>query len=656
MTRDDWKRAEPILTEALLLPEAEQRGLLETVDLDEALRRDILMLLRRSMIGSASVAVAGQPSMSSSSPQSPLPSPPPPLPPLAPGSTLATGRYVVVRQIGRGGMGAVYLGHDTTFGTLVALKIMPYDERLLAEARRAAVCSDHPHVATIHNVLQEQVGGQDLGVLVMEYVAGTPASHLLDDGPVDVGRVLKWGRQIAAAIAHAHEHQVLHCDLKPANIAITSDGRAKVLDFGISRATFEADDSKLPVRGTMPYMAPEQLVSKQFLPAGDVYSLGVTLFELLTGRRPFEGDDDMLQLRIVAAPPPDARDLVADVPPELEKVLARAMEKDPARRFRSARSFERALEAVEAGVQYTSGLVPVPPRAVPPPLSLWTKIGLGFIGTLSIVAAVGLLGAYTSAVYNQVLERAGFASDSLWDWLNYGLRASGGPFAFLVITTLAWMVVRFVGRLTVHLLDPRQRLRLRLSGFYRHVSGRLDLSDAAARSVAALLVSASALAIATFLYRDLFPAFVAFAATSPPERLALLAPEHVGEHNAFRRSFSFVVIVSIALWYPLLTNAQRRRAVPRGVLTAGVVTLVVALVFLHHPHRMMFSELAGHGVEVVRWQDHECYVLGQRGSDTLLLCPARSPRRHAIVRTGDPAVVPTGVRESPFRGFYRLVE
>jgi hypothetical protein len=659
VTRDEWRRAEPILTRALLLPEPERETLLETADLEEALRRDLMEILRQSFAGSANVAVAG--SLQHSPPSAPQPIAPPAvrrLPALPPNAKLADGRYTVVRQIGRGGMGTVFLGHDTVFGTLVALKIMPYDERVLAEARRAAVCSDHPHVATIHNVLKEQIDDLEIGVLVMEYVAGTPASQLLDDGPVEVGRVLKWGREVASAIGHAHDHQVLHCDLKPGNIVITADDRAKVLDFGISRATFDPSDPSEPLRGTMPYMAPEQLLSKQFSPAGDIYSLGVTLFELVTGRLPFEGGGGLLRLQILGAPPPDATELVPDVPEQLQKVFERAMAKEPERRFRSARSFERALDAIEGGVQYTTATVPVPVRRVQAPLSVWGRIGIGIVAFMSAVLALMALGAYTSTIYNQTLERADFANESVWDWLKWGFHASTGPLAILIITILGWVIVRSVWNLALRVFDHEGRLQRQASASSMRILERLGIDDLSARSAAALIGSATALAIAVFLNRDLFPAFVSFAATSEPERLELLSPQYYGRNNAFRREFSLVVIVSVAAWYSALKTRERRRRAPRGVLVAGLVTLLLALVLLHHPHRLMFSEVSTGGVEVVRYQGHDCYVLGQRGSDTLLLCPEFSPleERHRIVRTGEPAVVPLGKRESVFTGFYRVAE
>jgi serine/threonine-protein kinase len=350
VTRDDWRRVEPILTKAVLLPERDRAALLDSVPLDDAARRRIVAILRQSATRSPSVAAAGRaaaPGPAGATPPGEI-TPGPPVPVLGSGDALDGRRFVIVRQIGRGGMGDVYLAQDTTLGTLVALKILPSDERLIMEAQRAAVCSDHPNVVTVHNVLRTSFDDQPIGVLVMDYVAGTPASRLLDDGPVELARALRWTREVAAAIAHAHDRNVLHCDLKPANVLITPDDHAMVLDFGIARATFDAANEAEPLRGTIPYMAPEQLLARVFSPAGDIYSLGVTLFELLTGRRPFEGDDLMLRIQIVATDPPSVSDIVSGVPPALAAVVRRALEKDADDRFRSARAFDRALEDVEA--------------------------------------------------------------------------------------------------------------------------------------------------------------------------------------------------------------------------------------------------------------------------------------------------------------------
>jgi hypothetical protein len=654
MTRDEWKRSEPILTQALMLPEADREALLGTVNLEEALRRDIMQMLRRGVLGSPSVAIAGQPS----TPSSPLSSPPgsPPaspsmaspgrgLPALVPGGVLANGRYVIVRQIGRGGMGAVYLGHDTTFATLVALKVMPYDERLLAEARRAAVCSDHPHVATIHNVLQERVGDQDLGILVMEYVAGTPASQLLDDGPLDVGRVLRWGRQIAAAIAHAHEHQVLHCDLKPANIVITADGRAKVLDFGISRATFEAEDSQEPVRGTVPYMPPEQLLWKQFSPAGDIYSLGVTLFEFLTGQLPFDGEGKALRLRIVAAPPPSATELVPDVPPELQKVLEKAMAKAPDQRFRSARSFERALEAAESGVQYTTGSVPVPASvAVPSSKQTWLRL---LIGTVTAPVLITALGIFNTATFNLTFGRGdAFGREPLARWFEMGLRSVVAPGFYIGAALVAMILLSVITRTIVALVPPLGLAVGVVRTRVRSIGRRSGLSDPIVSLRVLIAVGAIALSVFLMTFQDFIGAYMSDISTATDNELARLRPENEIEHVLYRRVLELILLATVFGIVRIRAAANRRgTAIPKELTAAAVAVPVFAFALCEIPYRTVFwSEFPRVDLEEMR-----CYQIGSGGDRLLLHCPDAEPPRNRDVPANDKRLIRRDIIESVFR-------
>lgn len=344
ITLDDWRRAEPILTRALLRP---QTGAFDSSIFEEAIRSELLAVLQRT--STIFPVIGSQLEKSSDDDAVPLPEPPPVAGALlVGGQDLADGRFTIVRELGRGGMGEVYLAHDRRLGGLVALKTL--FEPQLREAQHARLCSGHPHIATMHDVFETTISDRSVTVLVMEYIAGKTANRLIQDGPVPLGEVVRWMRQVAGALAHAHDHEVVHCDLKPANILIAADGAAKVLDFGIGRRTFDKHVPDQGWRGTLPYMAPEQVLEGRYLPAGDIYSLGVTLFELVTGRLPFDAEVPELLLQVVGAPVPPISNYRADVPQRLDEILECALSKEPLQRYRSARAFDQALELLERDI------------------------------------------------------------------------------------------------------------------------------------------------------------------------------------------------------------------------------------------------------------------------------------------------------------------
>jgi serine/threonine protein kinase len=233
---------------------------------------------------------------------------------LQPGEEL--GHYRIVRQIGQGGMGAVYLAEDTRLDRPVALKVLPPEvassavrlERFQREAKAVAALN-HPSIVTIHSV--EEAEG--IRFLTMELVEGESLDHGLPPGGLPLARVFDVGIALADALAAAHDKRIVHRDLKPANVMVTNDGRVKVLDFGLAKLavssggppTGEADASAAPtellapdrsltdaglVVGTVPYMSPEQVKGQPVDSRSDIFSLGVVLYELATGRRPFGGD------------------------------------------------------------------------------------------------------------------------------------------------------------------------------------------------------------------------------------------------------------------------------------------------------------------------------------------------------------------------------
>jgi serine/threonine-protein kinase len=273
------------------------------------------------------------------------------------GSTLA--HYQILELLGAGGMGAVYKAHDTRLGRDVALKVLPPDllddqvsrARLVREARTASQLS-HPHICVIHEV------GEADGVLyvAMELIPGSALQAMIPPRGLPTEAVLRYGVQIADALDHAHEHGVVHRDLKAANIVVTRGDQAKVLDFGIARRMEGfADGSGSPavtltgtgmIVGTPQAMAPEMLRGEKGDARSDLWSLGVVLYEMSCGRPPFAGTTLVdLCAAIVTGP---LAPLPRAVPQGLRDVIHRCLEKDPAQRPGSAADVRAALEALRA--------------------------------------------------------------------------------------------------------------------------------------------------------------------------------------------------------------------------------------------------------------------------------------------------------------------
>jgi serine/threonine-protein kinase len=270
------------------------------------------------------------------------------------GQTL--GHYRILEQIDVGGMGEVYLARDERLERDVAIKVLPQgalaDQTLRRRLRKEAQALsklNHPNIETL---LEFESAG-DLEYLVVEYIAGTSLSDMLAKGPLPEKEIARLGAQLASGLAAAHAQRVVHCDLKPANIRITSDGRLKILDFGIAKllrptgetpgtdTTTQSASGEQALVGTLPYMAPEQLQSLATDSRSDIFAAGAVLYEMATGRRPFREDTAPLLIDAIlhqAVVPPRA--VNNRISPELEGIVIKCLEKEPENRYQSAQELE----------------------------------------------------------------------------------------------------------------------------------------------------------------------------------------------------------------------------------------------------------------------------------------------------------------------------
>jgi serine/threonine protein kinase/formylglycine-generating enzyme required for sulfatase activity len=341
LTAEQWRRVEELLVAAAALPVEERRAFIDRECAGEpVLRAELESLLTahdRAGVLDEPISLSGAAVIDASDAG------------LAPSAIVA--HYEIESRLGAGGMGVVYRALDRRLERTVALKFLPTalsenaqaKKRFLTEARAAAALQ-HVNVCTIH-----EIGETDDGRLfiAMAFIEGESLRDRIERGPLPVADAVAIAVQIADSLRAAHQRGIVHRDIKPANVMLGADGVVKLVDFGIAKLEGSTLTSRGATPGTTAYMSPEQVRDEDVDPRADIWALGVVLYEMLAGRRPFQGDTDAATLhRITTGEPAHLSTRRAGIPPALERIVARALTKDRERRFQSAGEMYDALRRI----------------------------------------------------------------------------------------------------------------------------------------------------------------------------------------------------------------------------------------------------------------------------------------------------------------------
>ena len=313
--------------------------------------------------------------------------------------------YRIESKIGAGGMGVVYKAVDSRLGRTAAIKILstgalnPERERRFIQEAKAASSLNHPNIVTMYDIDTQDVDGKPVQYIVMEYVPGDTLDHLIGRKGLRIRDVVKYAVQIADALAAAHAAGIVHRDLKPSNVIVSPQGVVKILDFGLAKLS-ESDEADAyaetmhgqgaplteegTILGTVAYMSPEQADGKKVDSRSDVFSFGSVLYEMATGQRAFSGGSKLSSLSAVLYKDPQpASHAAAEVPPELDRIIARCLKKDPERRWQTMADVKVALEELrdEMDSSHVAVAAQAPAHPVKPRTKLWAGVGV-LIGVL----------------------------------------------------------------------------------------------------------------------------------------------------------------------------------------------------------------------------------------------------------------------------------
>jgi predicted Ser/Thr protein kinase len=666
MDADSWRQAKSVLEGALLCAAAERDDFVAARCADPWLRREVLACLNEhdeNFLESAlTISHTFEHATSTDDVEAP--------PDVQPGERI--GRYEVVGRLGAGGMGHVFLGNDTELQRKVALKCLiasasaaDIRSRILHEARAAARIN-HPNIAVVHDVVEHD--GRPF--LVMEYVQGENLAQALKRERPPLEKILAIGRQLASALTAAHDKGIIHRDLKPANIQLMPDGSVKILDFGVAHAismadmepasattttasaslsttmaTLRTERGAIRHPGTPAYMSPEQMFGKPIDGRSDIYSLGVILYEMSTGHRPYSTDDPLdvvLALSHKLLRPSGAE---THLPEAVNDVIGKMLTVELDQRYQTAAEVEgafAALMAPEPSLESTS----------PWQSALWAiaRVVARVVVTLAATALfVTFLGYLENVGFNSTLGRTGTPFDDTGQarWVVWGLRSLLVPTIDLLLILFTFWGVQGV----IRFLRVSKRVdRLVITGVTQthRLESRLSLQDPAVLGQAVALVGGLVLVAIFWRFYTFFRAVTTISIdTQPAEVFLPLQPK--GPPRLDAQLYQLSLVFAIACFGVAIARIQWLRArspLRRGRTVLALVSTMaaVAIVMCVWPYRIEWLsdmprlEVAG----------ERCYRIAENGDDWLIHCPDRPPPRNRTVKRTDPTVRDTGRNQSIF--------
>jgi len=663
MDAEVWRQAKGVLAEALLCPPNERGALVNLRCPDPGLRREVQAYLDQydehfleSVISVSDTL--DSPALAAAEGEQ--------FPDIHNGDHI--GPYVVLDRLGVGGMGLVFLGNDTRLQRKVALKCLsaaaPAAElrsRVLHEARAAARIT-HPNIAIVHDVIEHE----NRPFLVMEYVEGENLAAVIKRERLPIEKIVTVVRQLASALAAAHAKGIVHRDLKPANIQVTPDGSVKILDFGVAHAmsaavsatatatattaaastgltvpaaalTLQAD-RRVMHPGTPAYMSPEQMFGRAIDQRSDIYSLGVIVYEMATGHRPYSTDDPLevvLTLSKNFLSPDDAR---TNLPVQINDVIGKMLAVKPEDRYQTAGELENSLVVLTAPpAAATTGA-----RREPWPLRVARY--LAFV--LAIPAAATVLGFVSTAWFNFALQRPrAFSSEPVSVWLEIGFRSLVTPAVVVIGLLFALSALRFVLRL----LSLSRRVDSLLTASRRGttiLSTRLNFDNPAVLGQAVVAVGLIAFSGVVWHYYPVLTAAATYMSTENNlgRVLVPLRPPHT-DAKALRLALELLMVGFVAA-IAKVARARARQTVRQGggALAMMVAMLTLVLLLAEAPYRIVWHN----DFERVLVNGERCYAIGESDGEVLAFCPEAPPPRNRIIASSSPALERSGVRESIF--------
>jgi eukaryotic-like serine/threonine-protein kinase len=364
--------------------------------------------------------------------------------------TLFDGRYRIQRKLGAGGMADVYLAEDQELGRRVAIKILngrhanddQFIERFRREAKNAAALN-HPNIVSIY----DRGEAEDTYYIAMEFLDGRTLKELIvGRGAAPINVAVEYARQILSALRFAHRHGIVHRDIKPHNVLVDAEGRVKVTDFGIARAGTSQMTETGSIVGTAQYLSPEQARGGEVDPRSDLYSLGVVLYELLTGKTPFDGETPVeIAMKHLSTTPKPPSKLRSDIPPALDMVVLRALAKNPDDRYQSADEMEADLERVARGARVSATTADTATQVLRRPAAATAAAAASATAATMIAAPPASAAPPPVVTEEEEYEEGGGRDRPLWPWLV----AAGFVIAAIVAGFFVWQQLSGAPQVTV---------------------------------------------------------------------------------------------------------------------------------------------------------------------------------------------------------------